>query len=154
MNPSFEAFAFSSVTNARFGNTCVHVVTGHHFFHFNEGTYFVYVWKGLAWHNSDIPLRAGMYGCFNSGHIQTDHGSKVLVIQCMEYNGMRSMGGPIEKTGRLKYIDGCTDSLLIPPVKKGDPCLNHLHFPVGIEQTMHTHPSIRIGQSLGYLNKI
>jgi hypothetical protein len=53
--------------------------------------------------------------------------------------------GFLEDEGRLKYIDGCTDSLLIPPVKLGDPCLNHLHFPPNIEQTMHTHPSHRIG---------
>lgn len=54
-------------------------------------------------------------------------------------------GGPIEREGRLKYIDGCTDSLLLSPVKLGDPCLNHLHFPAGIDQTQHTHPSHRIG---------
>lgn len=61
------------------------------------------------------------------------------------YRPMFTMGGPIERVGRLKYIDGCTDSLLVPPVKKGDPCFNHLHFPPGINQTMHTHPSVRIG---------
>jgi hypothetical protein len=27
----------------------------------------------------------------------------------------------------------------------GDPCFNHLHFPPNIDQTMHTHPSHRIG---------
>lgn len=54
-------------------------------------------------------------------------------------------GGRIEPQGRLKYIDGCTDSLLIPPVKLGNPCLNHLHFPPNIDQTPHTHPSHRIG---------
>jgi len=25
------------------------------------------------------------------------------------------LGGPVEETGRLRYIDGCTDSLLIRP---------------------------------------
>jgi len=58
---------------------------------------------------------------------------------------MNVYGGPIEEHGRLKYIDGCTDSLLIPPVIKGDPCFNHLHFPKHITQTPHTHPSIRAG---------
>lgn len=53
--------------------------------------------------------------------------------------------GMIEEAGRLNYIDGCTDSLLIPPVKMGDPCFNHLHFPDSINQTQHTHPSHRIG---------
>ena len=61
------------------------------------------------------------------------------------YRAMSMVGGPIENHGRLRYIDGCTDSLLIPPVKLGDPCLNHLHFPPNIDQTPHTHPSHRIG---------
>ena len=62
-----------------------------------------------------------------------------------EFQAYNIYGGPVEKKGRLKYIDGCTDSLLISPVKKGDPCLNHLHFPKQINQTLHTHPSHRIG---------
>jgi hypothetical protein len=33
----------------------------------------------------------------------------------------------------------------VPPVIKGDPCLNLLYFPPGIDQTAHTHPSDRIG---------
>jgi quercetin dioxygenase-like cupin family protein len=61
------------------------------------------------------------------------------------YIGVNTFGGPIEPTGRLRYIDGCTDSLLVPPVRKGDPCLNHLHFPERIRQTPHTHPSVRTG---------
>ena len=28
---------------------------------------------------------------------------------------------------------------------KGDPCLNHLHFPPKTSQTLHTHPAARIG---------
>lgn len=61
------------------------------------------------------------------------------------FTALTHIGGVVEAKGRLKYIDGCTDSLLIPPVKKGDPCLNHLHFPKNITQTAHTHPSHRIG---------
>ncbi len=61
------------------------------------------------------------------------------------YIGINALGGPIEPTGRLRYIDGCTDTLLVPPVRKGDPCLNHLHFPTAITQTPHTHPSVRTG---------
>jgi len=54
----------------------------------------------------------------------------------------------VEDQGRLKYINGCTDSLLISPVKMGDPCLNLLYFPAHTDQTMHTHPSDRIGMVL------
>ncbi|MEZ6018333.1 MAG: cupin domain-containing protein [Planctomycetota bacterium] len=48
----------------------------------------------------------------------------------------------------MRYIDGCTDSLLIPPVVLGDPCLNLLHIPPGTHQTQHVHPSIRVGTIL------
>lgn len=68
-----------------------------------------------------------------------------MVNSARGYYGVNLFGGPLEKTGRLRYIDGCTDSLLVPPVRKGDPCLNHLHFPSGITQTPHTHPSVRSG---------
>lgn len=68
-----------------------------------------------------------------------------IVITLLGCKGVFSVGGPIEPEGRLRYIDGCKDSLLIPPVVKGDPCLNALYFPPGINQTPHTHPSMRIG---------
>jgi quercetin dioxygenase-like cupin family protein len=68
-----------------------------------------------------------------------------LVITREAYRGFFHVGGPIEETGRLRYIDGCTDSLLIPPVKLGDACLNLLHIPPGTRQSAHTHPSIRVG---------
>lgn len=47
--------------------------------------------------------------------------------------------------GHLSYIDGCTNSNLINPPRNGDPCVNYLHFPEGTDQTMHLHPSVRIG---------
>lgn len=68
-----------------------------------------------------------------------------MVNSARGYRGMNVFGGPLEERGRLRYIDGCTDTLLISPVRKGDPCLNHLHFPKGITQTPHTHPSVRTG---------
>lgn len=54
-----------------------------------------------------------------------------------------------EEQGRLSYIDGCTDSMLIPPPRYGDPSLNYLHFPVGIDQSQHRHPDIRAGVIVG-----
>lgn len=50
-----------------------------------------------------------------------------------------------KKVGNLSYIDGCSNSNLIDPPRSGDPCLNYLYFPAGIDQTFHTHPSVRIG---------
>lgn len=75
--------------------------------------------------------------------------AKGFIIQVPNFQSYNYIGGPIEAQGRLKYIDGCTDSLLISPVRKGDCCLNHLHFPMNISQTMHTHPSDRVGMVVG-----
>lgn len=47
--------------------------------------------------------------------------------------------------GQLCYIDGCSNTNLVDPLRSGDPCLNYLYFPGRINQTYHTHPSIRIG---------
>jgi mannose-6-phosphate isomerase-like protein (cupin superfamily) len=70
-----------------------------------------------------------------------------IVVSRPGYESYLTMG-LLEDQGRLRYIDGCTDSLLIPPVKLGDPCLNLLYFPPDTDQTMHTHPSDRIGMIL------
>jgi len=35
--------------------------------------------------------------------------------------------------------------LLVYPPRLGDPTLNYLYFPPGIDQSFHTHPSIRVG---------
>lgn len=80
-----------------------------------------------------------------SGKATISRGGFGIVCSAKNYLGMNIFGGPVESEGRLRYIDGCTDSLLVPPVRKGDPCLNHLHFPAGIVQTPHTHPSVRAG---------
>jgi quercetin dioxygenase-like cupin family protein len=77
-------------------------------------------------------------------HSPTPDGAGVLLLR-HHYHGVVHVGGPIEAKGRLRYIDGCTDSLLIPPQRRGEPCLNLLQFPPGIDQTAHTHPSARAG---------
>jgi quercetin dioxygenase-like cupin family protein len=49
------------------------------------------------------------------------------------------------KFGQLSYIDGCNNSNMVDPARNGDPCINYLYFPPGIDQTWHTHPSVRVG---------
>jgi hypothetical protein len=71
--------------------------------------------------------------------------TRVVATQRVGFRGLGACGGPIETAGRLRYIDRCSDTVLMPPPVMGDPCLNHLHFPLGIEQTEHTHPSTRAG---------
>lgn len=83
------------------------------------------------------------YACLTGAWSLEAGCAAVIIVE--DWIGLSMTGGPIEHKGRLKYIDGCTDTLLIGPPKIGDPCLNHLHFPKGIRQTMHTHPTVRIG---------
>jgi quercetin dioxygenase-like cupin family protein len=87
-------------------------------------------------------LSPGMYFCAPTPVIVE---GDALAVSRFGYTGLFLLGGPIEERGRLRYIDGCTDTLLLPPPRRGDPCLNHLHFPKRIRQTMHTHPSVRLG---------
>ena len=90
-----------------------------------------------------VTLCPGMYFCVPGE--MTIAGGKGVIISRLDFQGVFSVGGPIEEQGRLRYIDGCSDSLLVHPSLKGNPCLNHLHFPTHIDQTRHTHPSIRVG---------
>jgi hypothetical protein len=120
-------------------------------------TYFVFVYSGKA----SLTIKNGIKADLPKDTYFSHHGYfdlfgtfKAIVIEVItdkglyaenNYKAYTNIGGVVEEKGRLKYIDGCTDSLLISPVKKGDPCLNHLHFPKSIVQTSHTHPSHRIG---------
>jgi hypothetical protein len=118
---------------------------------------------------ASIPERGSCYGYVVHGHAVTPNGivragqffqlpngcahlvilGCVFVVQRYGYLGYAYVGGPIEKKGRMRYIDGCSDTLLVPPMLKGEPCFNHLHFPDRIDQTMHTHPSTRFGAVAG-----
>jgi hypothetical protein len=110
------------------------------------GTHFGYVFQGattLETNSGTFALRENMYFCV-PGEFQLSGGAGVIMTR-HGFQGIFSLGGPIEENGRLRYIDGCRDSLLIPPLIKGDPCLNALYFPENIVQTQHTHPSVRAG---------
>lgn len=111
-----------------------------------QDTHYGYVHSGnsvLVFNNVKFPLLRGSWFCVPGG--AKILGGLGIVVSREDYTGMFCIGGQIEEQGRLKYIDGCTDSLLSAPVRKGDPCLNLLYFPEGIDQTAHTHPSDRIG---------
>jgi len=50
--------------------------------------------------------------------------------------------------GNLSYIDGGTNTTAVNPGRLGDPVINYVHFPAGMYQTLHTHPSHRVGMIL------
>lgn len=86
-------------------------------------------------------------GCFASvaGAFRLQGNGRALVLSALRYRGVNLIGGPVEANGRLRYIDGCTSSILIAPPIRGEPCLNFLHLPSHTSQTLHTHPTLRAG---------
>lgn len=68
-----------------------------------------------------------------------------MVVEMIGVNEVFQINPNLEDSGRLKYIDGCTDTLILSPTIIGLPCLNTLYFPKDTIQTLHTHPSYRIG---------
>lgn len=112
----------------------------------DAGTHFLFAYDGpatLECGSGTFAVAAGMYAAV-PGSLVVEHG-RGIVITRLGHHGFFHLGGPVEATGRLRYIDGCTDSLLIPPVMRGDPCLNLLCMPPGTRQTSHVHPSFRTG---------
>ena len=115
----------------------------------NNSTYFGFVESGsidLFVGEKLFTIYEKMYFSINQNFkLFNNNVSKGFIVERINYKGFFSIGGEIEEKGRYKYIDGCSDSLLISPVLKGEPCLNLLHFPPNTIQTPHTHPSVRIG---------
>ena len=139
----------------------------------NQGTK-IYGWENISQERKceaiEIEEDGGMYGYVHKGTIHIkDNGRKYVVkegqwfstkskisiipndgpyricaFQKLDYDGMSTIG-LVEDYGRLNYIDGCKDTILSNPIKKGMPCLNALYMPDGVHQTMHTHPSTRCG---------
>ena len=111
------------------------------------GTHYGFVQSGSLQLNcqaGEFQLREGMYFAVpGSAELRTE--GTGFVASRLDYSGFLHIGGPVEQAGRLRYIDGCSDSLLIPPVVLGDPCLNLLFLPPDTRQTRHTHPSCRLG---------
>jgi hypothetical protein len=87
------------------------------------------------------------HGIVDFGHLKGGQ-YKIWTVTKLGYRCL-PMVGQIETNGRLSYIDGCSDSVLVSMPRYGDPVLNYLHFPTGIYQTQHTHPSIRMGVVIG-----
>lgn len=111
------------------------------------GTHFGCVVDGkatLTCSTGRFKLRSGMYFSV-PGPMQIEGLGCGFIATRLDFGGFFQLGGPAEQRGRLRYIDGCSDSLLISPVVLGDPCLNLLYLPPRTTQRQHTHPSCRLG---------
>lgn len=115
----------------------------------DESSIYAYVQSGTLEVESEFfktVIREKMYLSLNGPTmLKLSADSKVLLIQIHNFLCMNMIGGPLEEKGRLRYINGCSDTLLIPPSRLGEPCLNLLHFPMNTNQTKHFHPSLRFG---------
>ncbi|MBD2594715.1 cupin domain-containing protein [Nostoc spongiaeforme FACHB-130] len=112
-----------------------------------QDTHYLFVSEGevtLKNCNGEFLLQRNTFAAV-PGNFSLDGSGKVLVATRLNYTGLFTIGGPIEPLGRLNYIDGCSSTVLINPLKRGEPCLNFLYVPPGVSQTPHTHPSLRIG---------
>jgi len=151
-----EGLLFDDSYHEKYPIRYYNVVDGKNFQANKDCSYYCFIYDGqthITLNSLTHNICTNMYFSF-SGQAIIEGKGKIIIIEVLHtkgiypdnnYSAMNMFGGPLEKEGRLKYIDGCTDSLLIPPVKMGDPCFNHLHFPANIDQTQHTHPSNRIG---------
>ncbi len=110
-------------------------------------THYGYVIRGMCLAHEarrTVPIPSNAFFSI-AGEATLSGDGECIVITRLNYLGLTLYGNELEPWGRLQYIDGCTDTLLVAPVKKGDPCLNALYFPPSTEQTAHVHPSVRCG---------
>lgn len=98
---------------------------------------------GLVTTMGRMSLVEGAFFCV-PGSFRLNAKGTVVVIRRVGFRGLYA-AGMIEERGRLAYIDGCSDTMLVSPPRLGDPVFNHLHFPARIDQSQHAHPSIRLG---------
>jgi mannose-6-phosphate isomerase-like protein (cupin superfamily) len=109
-------------------------------------TAYGYILNGEAHFPNGNVAKEGQYFCFWIGkNSSIKITGETVIFTRLGFKGQNMVGGPIEESGRLVYIDSCSDSLLVYPPRLGDPSLSMLHFPAGVNQSFHIHPSIRLG---------
>jgi mannose-6-phosphate isomerase-like protein (cupin superfamily) len=113
-----------------------------------SGSVFGFVAEGVVAINEKRTIEALDYFCSEVNRFSSfEAKGTAFVVVAVGYKGYPFLQGKVAlNKGFLNYIDGCTDSLLVPPVRKGQhPCLNMLYFPIEINQSWHTHSSFRAG---------
>jgi quercetin dioxygenase-like cupin family protein len=90
---------------------------------------------------------AGCFGAYVNANLDMSINGDFLLVEIPGINFDGCVVRHLDPTlpGDLAYIDGCSNSVIVPPGRNGEPCINYLYFPPGIFQTAHTHPSVRIG---------
>lgn len=114
----------------------------------STSTYFGFVVSGeyqlLRTQKPFAVVSKGMYFS-TTGPFDLKGSGEIIVVEKLGYRGLQQFGGPVEDSGRLCYIDNCSTTIILPPPRMGDPVFNLLVFPPNVRQTMHIHPTVRLG---------
>lgn len=144
MNLIFDVNGYIDRTQTMYPSE-LHKVTDNLYFAPQCSTTYGYVLSGTVALPSGKQAIAGEYFCYTASELEAYVEGTAVFISRIGFTGQPMVGGPLESRGRLSYIDTCSDSLLVYPPRLGDPSLNALFFPPKVEQTYHTHPSLRFG---------
>jgi len=121
------------------------------------GTYYVML-RNASYFSDTVKVEAvNAAFCVNS-HFTVKCGSNSSAV-VVEYAGLYLLESRYyvqDKLGmgNLSYMDGGTNTTAVNPGRLGDPVVNYVHFPAGMYQTLHTHPSHRVGMVLKGNGKI
>jgi len=115
-----------------------------------EGTYYVMLnHSSYTSSTAQFTTVAAALAVNHEFTINTDAGTACVI----EYPGLHCLESRyyVQDTldqGNLSYMDGGTNTTAINPGRLGDPVINYVHFPPHMYQTLHTHPSHRVGMVL------
>lgn len=119
-------------------------------FDYTRGTYYIML-QNASYYSDSVKLEDvnAALAVNNYFTIKCGQGTAV-VIEYMGIHLLESRYYVQDKLGmgNLSYMDGGTNTTAVNPGRLGDPVINYVHFPAGMEQTLHTHPSHRVGMIL------
>lgn len=120
------------------------------------GTYYIML-QTASYYSDSIKFESVNAAFAVNNHFTIKCGSGTAVV--VEYPGLHLLESryyvqDILAQGNLSYIDGGTNTTAVNPGRLGDPVINYVHFPAGMTQTLHTHPSHRVGMVLKGLGQI
>ena len=115
-----------------------------------KGTYYVML-QNASYYSNNVKLEDVNAALAINTHFTVKCGQGTAVV--IEYMGLRLSESRYyvqDKLGmgNLSYMDGGTNTTAVNPGRLGDPVVNYVHFPAGMKQTLHTHPSHRVGMIL------
>jgi len=119
-------------------------------FDYTKGTYYVML-QNASYYSDNVKLEDVNAALAVNNHFTIKCGKGTAVV--IEYMGLRLLESRYyvqDKLGQgnLSYMDGGTNTTAVNPGRLGDPVINYVHFPAGMQQTLHTHPSHRVGMVL------